>query len=49
MHAVVAKCVQQVGANGDLIISKVCFCGCSSITCGNLLNAVGESDTEDEL
>ena len=40
------KCVQQDGANGDLIIYIKC---CGSITCGNLLNPVEESDTEDEL
>ena len=41
--------MQQDGANVDLIISIVFRHGCGSITCGNPLNVVDESDTEDEL
>ena len=42
-------CVQQDGANIDLIIVISISCGCGSITCGNPLNVVEESDNEDEL
>ena len=43
--------MEQDGANVDLIlvISFLPACGCGSITCGNQLNAVEESDNEDEL
>ena len=44
-----AKCVQQDGANVDLIISISSAFGCSVITCDNPLNVVEESDNEDEL
>ena len=41
--------MQQDGSNVDLILVISISCDCGSITCGNPLNVVEESDNEDEL
>ena len=42
--------MQQDGANVDLIlVISILSCDCGSITWGNPLNVVEESDKEDEL
>ena len=49
MYAVVAMQLQSVCNKTPILVITILSCECGSITCGNPLNVVEESDNEDEL